>query len=111
VTSADTLQGLTPAGTLNLPGLKYLNFTVTFDDATQLDVHADHRDLRRAGTHANAELDPIGFAYACCWSYLTRTKQITIGFAEFLETVPFCDPVDDPDAATADPTGTATADS
>jgi hypothetical protein len=106
-----TAPTLTPTGVLNLAGLPYLNFTVTFDDSTQLAVHADHRDLRRAGTHANAELDPIGFAYAACWSYLTRTKQIGIGFAEFLETVPFCDPVDDPEVpATVDPTGTATAD-
>jgi hypothetical protein len=107
-----TSPTMTPTGFPNLAGLPYLNMTVTFDDGTSHEVHADQRDMRRAGAHANPELDPIGYARATAWAYLTRHDMIEgMGWAAFDASVPFCLPIDDPAVpATADPTVTATAD-
>lgn len=93
-------------------GLPYLNMRVVFDDGAEFMTHCDQRDMRRAQAHAQPETDPIGYARATAWAYLTRHELISMNFATFDRDVPFCVPLDDESggADAADPTETATAD-
>jgi hypothetical protein len=90
--------------------LPYLDMRVIFDDDTELESHADQRDMRRGqlAIGTNPEADPIGFNRAVAWAFLTRTGQINgMGWKDFDAQVPFVIPAEV--QTTADPTGTATA--
>lgn len=90
--------------------LPYLNSLVVFEDGARYQTHADQRDMRRGGiaVATDPQDDPLGWSRACAWAYLTRTEQITIGWAEFDRTAAWVVPLEEDDSG-ADPTGTATA--